>query len=252
MIPGKQEHPRGVISYNLTQRLLRSRLVIVIESEPRLPGHKSSPVMAFFSLCKKWKGGSSRWLHAIADSAFAASKSMSELSQVYNIYVTISINNSTTSGFSNIFQFIGQNLQIGQARLYQSKLGLIETVQRQSHVDAIATNAFKLKANTSVSCSVEPSDAAGPSTSPASGGFVSTEYKLTYASAVALWENEKPVTLRKLFHLSPTFSSHDIIDIILAGTGIIFFIFFLLIFLYFCFFKISIFFSYLFFYKISV
>jgi hypothetical protein len=226
MMGGKQEHSRGTLVYNLTQRLLKSRLPIIIESQPRLPGNKLSPVMSMFACVKRLKGGSTRLHHIIADSAFAAAKSIKELTVLYNTYVTISINNSPTSGLAAVHNFINQDLPHGHARLYQSSSALIEVVQRGDYTSAIATNAFKVletpPSTHSSSHSVEPSDIAGPST-PVVAGIPVSPLRLSYASALSLWQNEDVVTLKQLFRLPATFSSHDIVDIILAGTGIQFF-----------------------------
>lgn len=226
MIPGKQEHSRGTLIYNLTQRLLKSRLPIIIESQPRLPKEKLTPAMSMFACVKRLKGGSSRLHHITADSAFAAAKSIRELSELYNTLVTISINNSTTSGFASVHHFITQDLPRGHARLYRAGKVLVEVAQRGDYTTAITTNAFRVKPTTSSTPStprsVEPSDVAGPST-PSLATISRLPFCLSYTSAVTLWQNEDVVTLRQLFRMPDTFSSHDPVDIILAGTGLNFF-----------------------------
>jgi hypothetical protein len=68
---------------------------------------------------------------------------------------------------------------------------------------------------------VELFDVTGPSTP--SNSFISTPpvYHLSYASALALWQNEDILTLKQLFKLPDTFIS-DKVDVVLAGTGIYF------------------------------
>ncbi len=131
--------------------------------------------MSMFACIQQLNSGSSRTHHIIANSTFAATKSFKELLKLYNTYVTISINNSLTSDMSSLYTFISQDLLRGQARLYHSPSCLVKVVQHGEYTSTIAINAFKVKKNTllaptlastTLSHSVKPSNAAGPSTSP--------------------------------------------------------------------------------------
>jgi hypothetical protein len=67
LMTGKQEHSRRLLAYNLTQRLLKSHLPIIIEAQPRLFGEKYTPAMSMYECVKRLQGGSTRKHHIIAD-----------------------------------------------------------------------------------------------------------------------------------------------------------------------------------------
>lgn len=227
LIPGKQEHSRGLLMYSLSQRLLKSRLPIVLESQPRLPGYKLTPAQSMYNCIQRLRSGSTDLHHIIADSAFAATKSIEELPTLYNTVATISVNGSPQSGLASVYSFMGQDLRQGHARLFQSETMLIEIVQRGSYTNAIATNAFRPKLASSLpqpaTISVEPSNVAG-SSAPNNEDIQQLPVRLSYQTAIALWENENIVTLKQLFGLDNSFASHDKVEIILAGTGMPFYI----------------------------
>lgn len=79
-----------------------------------------------------------------------------------------------------------------------------QAVATTTHVSAIASSAFRMKHQ--------------PQPQP--------KYQLTYDSLVTLWENEPAVTLHKLFNISSDVPMHDKVEIIKAGTGMFFFLFF--------------------------
>jgi hypothetical protein len=114
MIKGKQEHPRGLLNHVLTQRLLFSRISIILRMEPCWPGRKLSPMAAMIACVEQLVRESKEPHHVIADSAFAASQAIEDLSVLKNSVASISINNSATSGMSKLYQVISQELPAGK------------------------------------------------------------------------------------------------------------------------------------------
>ena len=69
---------------------------------------------AMISCVERMVGQSREPHHVIADSAFAASQSIEEFKVLNNTVATISINNSTTSGFAQFNTFMSKNLAEGE------------------------------------------------------------------------------------------------------------------------------------------
>jgi hypothetical protein len=187
--------------------------------------------MSMFTCIKQLRDGSTTLHHISADSVFAAAKSFKKLIKLYNTHVTISINNSPTSGLAFVYNFISQDLSREHARLYQSESILIEVVQCGDYTNTIATNAFRIKGSPSSPSfsthSVESSNLAGPLTSSVPT-IPRLSIPLSYETALVLWQKESVVTLKQLFGLSTTYAGHDPVDIILIDTGKYFFKFFFL------------------------
>jgi len=195
---GKQEHPRGLLNHVLSQCLCYTRIPIILEMQPHWPGLKKTPAGAMISCVQRLVTESGEQHHVIADSAFAASNSIDNLTAL-NSFATISINNSTTSGLAPFYQFISQDLPVGQTRTYASDSTLVQVVQRGPHTSAIATSAFKLNEDTTALPPVEP--------------------KFSYALAIAMWENETAANICRKFNLPDTVSVGDIVEVVKAVTG---------------------------------
>jgi hypothetical protein len=132
------------VGYNSTQRLLKSRLPIIIESEPHIFGKKLSSHYAIVA-CTEWLlEGTTESHHVIADSAFAASRSIEQFAGINNSVVTMSINNSTTSGFGSVYQFIQQKLPKGRSCLYAAGNSIIQIRKSGKYVSVITSTGFKL------------------------------------------------------------------------------------------------------------
>ena len=112
MIEGKQEHPRGLLNHVLSQRLMKSRIPIVLCMEPRWPGRKLKPQSAMMRCCENMVAVTGEPHHIYADSAFNASQSIIDLHGLNNSVATISINRSTNSGMAKLYSVISQELPI--------------------------------------------------------------------------------------------------------------------------------------------
>lgn len=112
MIEGKQEHLRGLLNHVLSQRLVESRIPIVLDMEPRWPGRKLKPQSAMIKCCENMIAITGEPHHVYADSAFNASQSILNLQGLHNSVATISINRSTNSGMAKLYSVISQELPV--------------------------------------------------------------------------------------------------------------------------------------------
>lgn len=151
------------------------------------------------------RGGSTEPYHIIADSAFAAKRSMEEFGSLGNSVVSISINNTPTSGFSSLYSFISQDLPANQSRTYTSNSTILQIVGRGPRSSAIA-NAFKLNLPNHA-----PPSTPNPFPSPI----------LSYATALAMLKNDSAAAIKQAFNLPDTIPLDDIVAVILAATGML-------------------------------
>lgn len=112
LIAGKMEHPRGLMSQSLTQRLPLSRLPIVLLWRPRLPGEKLKPTSAIVSCAQELVSIAKESHHIYADSAFAADTTIRALRSLHNSTGTISFNHSFAFGMTKLYDIVAQDLPI--------------------------------------------------------------------------------------------------------------------------------------------
>lgn len=109
---GKMEHPRGIMSQSLTQRLPLSRLPVVVLWRPRLPGEKLKPTSALVSCVETLVSLTKEPHHVYADSAFAGTTSINSLRALYHSTGTFSFNQSFGSGMVKLYDVVSQDLPI--------------------------------------------------------------------------------------------------------------------------------------------
>ena len=106
MIKEKQEHLRGLLNHVLSQRLVKSRILIILDMEPHWPGWKLKPQSVMIKCCENMIAIIGEPHHVYADSAFNASQSILNLQGLHNSIATISINRSTNSGMAKLYSVI--------------------------------------------------------------------------------------------------------------------------------------------------
>lgn len=114
LMGGKMEHPRGLLSQSLTQRLALSRLPIVLLWRPRLPGEKLKPTSAIVSCIQDLTSITKGAHHVYADSAFAADATIRNLQSLYHSTATITFNRSFGSGMAKLYDIMSQDLPINK------------------------------------------------------------------------------------------------------------------------------------------
>jgi len=127
-IPTKP-HPYGLLVYGLVQPLLFSGAPLLIDSDPRIPSHKVTPVVAFDILVKR---NFNSPVHIYADCAFGAPVQASSFRRTLT-KVTISFGEGAPANLAQLRQISVPDLAISTSRTFSAPHFTIQVTAGEAH-----------------------------------------------------------------------------------------------------------------------
>jgi hypothetical protein len=196
----RKPHPYGLLNYYGTGKLCLSKLPVVLCFEARTRDNKLAPDVALVRIVDRVLGHTGGTIHVVADSGFYASKTIEHFrnTRARDVRVSVAVSNNTNSGYKAMYDVGCMDLAGGQSRTYWDGNVVLQLVARDDHVTAVATTNWRPR-------NAEPQP---PSVD-----------RLSYKSAVALYNNESAAALIALGKLPEDTPRENKIDVVKLLTG---------------------------------